>query len=98
MDDSLRAVVQDIPLGKILIQTNDETKEPEVLTAFCLQSLTRPAVVLYQAAIEHQGFSCSPSGCDCGDRGSCDDGDPRPPGKKSTQWLFLISLVGSWCS
>ena len=85
MEQALSEVCKDVRIGKILIQNNIETGEPEVIGVliffsvelfFHLNFLVAIKALLSAPSSRHQRLPCYPHGCHCGYRSCCNDGNP----------------------
>lgn len=84
MEQALCDVCKDIRIGKILIQTNQSTGEPEVcfiiqknFIQLTLMTQILFSAVLFKTAKRYKGLSCYLNGCYSSNRCSRNDGDTR---------------------
>lgn len=112
MEQAVCDVCKDIRIGKILIQTNQLTGEPEVI---CVQKIifcffffhglnfidSAISVVLFETAKRYKGLSRNFNGCDCRNRCSGNDGHTCSTRLRCTRRKYSISFIANgrnWCS
>lgn len=110
MEQAVCDVCKDIRIGKILIQTNQLTGEPEVICVHsihvfifrCLNLVESAiSVVLFKTAKRYKGLSRNFNGCDCRNRCSGNDGHTCSTRLRCTRRKYSISFIANgrnWCS